>query len=722
MGHSGSCFYPAGPWLISPKPFKMCFVLAYACPHTGNLHIMKKFFLHIVALLLTVGLVQESALAADARKGFYADFSVEAVAQPSTQFPSGDRDSPTRHPTATMAREIAQKALADQHSKHPIASDFEPIVMSKNLPISKPVKLMPLQNGWTALTGIWDGFIHIVDFGKSKRVGDIKIARGDSDAVMSKDGTTVASVAGNHIFIKTAANAWSESKIRALLEGTLTKVFISDDGETIAAMRNGKPTDHPNEPTVVLVRHRNICALIYGERKTKIILSGDGRRLFSYEYDGKVSMWEIPKYPSKAPLKCTTPTKVIFPGTLEYPGPGLRDMATDFTGDLLVTLSEDAAIRIYRSDTASPKTIPIQVPSEAGPLVLCLSSNDRQIATGHYDGTVRLWDVERGALIALFGHTDKESGKPVHSIALTKDELVVASSDSGFWGWRTARPLLSFRPRIWYRRKRQPTALGQRLEILRKKAGIGRTMLAGRLGVSGDTIHSIETGETTDFKDPSRWRALADLLKTDVFVLLTEHPRVEAMAKLPFWEDRVLLLCQTEGILFSVLRQEWDLKIRQIRETSEPAVVNWANERDRIRRGLAPHPLFSSWLSERLHSNPEELFGKGLLATTFLATGNLVAEDGKFMAKQGSDPEEIFETILRDPVPGGLRAKLDQGVLTVQDYARSLANRNISIGTLHRGFRKLTDELHWLNAHPNPHIAHGKAYGLTTEGALRAAA
>src|ERR1019366_5154889 len=185
---------------------------------------------------------------------------------------------------------------------------------------------------------------------------------------------------------------------------------------------------------------------------------------------------------------------------------------------------------------------------------------------------------------------------------------------------------------------------------------------------------------------------------------------------------------QVEGVPFSELKSEWDQKVRQIIELPSSAAMvqfqpaTWLNEVDHIRRGRSPNPLFSHWLANRLNSNPEELFGEQLLRAPLHVDERPVASKGKVLAKIGSDPEVIFQLILQDLSPQGLRQKLEQGFITVQDYARSLPSREISLATLYRSFGKLVNELHFLEVHPHPHVPNGHAYGLTEEGRLYAAA
>ena len=54
---------------------------------------------------------------------------------------------------------------------------------------------------------------------------------------------------------------------------------------------------------------------------------------------------------------------------------------------------------------------------------VCFSPNGKQLATGSFDRTVRLWDVETGAFVkTLRGH-----GSVVRSVCFSPDGRLVAS-------------------------------------------------------------------------------------------------------------------------------------------------------------------------------------------------------------------------------------------------------------------------------------------------------
>ncbi len=73
-------------------------------------------------------------------------------------------------------------------------------------------------------------------------------------------------------------------------------------------------------------------------------------------------------------------------------------------------------------------------------LALAFTPDGRVLASGHYDSVVRLWDVERGELMAeLKGHTAE-----VHAVAFSPDGRWLASAgrpgELRIWDWRQGQP------------------------------------------------------------------------------------------------------------------------------------------------------------------------------------------------------------------------------------------------------------------------------------------
>jgi hypothetical protein len=72
--------------------------------------------------------------------------------------------------------------------------------------------------------------------------------------------------------------------------------------------------------------------------------------------------------------------------------------------------------------------------TESGIRTLAWSADGRHIATGHEDGTVRIWDVDAGTALVLHGH-----GRGVNSVAFSPDSsrVVSASPDHTARVWHT---------------------------------------------------------------------------------------------------------------------------------------------------------------------------------------------------------------------------------------------------------------------------------------------
>ena len=446
---------------------------------------MTKYLNRIVVLLLAFSLVQEpsatqQALARPAvwRASMASIGPVRAGLVPAR---NGGRDhycgrtqgSPLQFPFASqalapsvpsmrpphkgIASEISeQNAALIRPTAAPAAEQAEminemPYLVAKPLPKSAWAKLMALSGGRTAIIGIHSGIVYVADLRSRKQLrGDIDIGPYASDTAVSFDGNTLTTLVGYSIYIRDIQPHSRNGEIAIGVPGEtpMVQVSISNDGQTIVAASKAPSDQRSSKPSAVVIKGKRLSALIYGKKKEKVCLSGDGRKLFTFGDNGKASSWDLPARRirfDEEPIVIEKVSNSFFPGSLENSGPRLMDMATDERGDRLVTLSEDSTIRIYDPNHAFDKTRPnaaltgeiaVRLPSLQRPLVIGLSPDGRRAATGHNDGTVRIWDLERREQIASFGYEDPdESGRPIRSIVFTTDGLVAAGSESGQWAW-----------------------------------------------------------------------------------------------------------------------------------------------------------------------------------------------------------------------------------------------------------------------------------------------
>jgi WD40 repeat protein len=219
-----------------------------------------------------------------------------------------------------------------------------------------------------------------------------------------------------------------------------------------------------------------------------IALTSEGRLLASGGYDETVRLWDVPHAQLLA----------AFPG---HTG-GVRGVALSAHGELLASGSFDGTIRLWDApvgerDAAERWVGPASasgqhpaMPSNGGRLTatlqghagviwgLALNAEGQLLASGGYDGNIRLWEAPNGQQLAtLQGHT---SG--VWSVALSADGRLLASG--GFDGT----------VRLW------DSTSGQQLAIVHGHTGGVRGLALsgeGRLLASGGYDGAVRLWEST---------------------------------------------------------------------------------------------------------------------------------------------------------------------------------------------------------------------------------